>query len=128
MKAFAEAEAHKGVSLIVAYAPCVMQVGVAELGANTWQLSNCSQRCALCTCCWLLCLLNPFCRPFSVSLIRNVVMPHTSQRNPQGIADGMSCAVNEARLAVETGYWPLWRYTPETDLPTTTDEVGWCIQ
>lgn len=26
MKAFAEAEAHKGVSLIVAYAPCVMQV------------------------------------------------------------------------------------------------------
>jgi pyruvate-ferredoxin/flavodoxin oxidoreductase len=27
MKAFAEAEAHKGVSLIVAYAPCVMQVG-----------------------------------------------------------------------------------------------------
>jgi pyruvate-ferredoxin/flavodoxin oxidoreductase len=26
MKAFAEAEAHKGVSLVVAYAPCVMQV------------------------------------------------------------------------------------------------------
>jgi pyruvate/2-oxoacid:ferredoxin oxidoreductase beta subunit len=24
MKAFAEAEAHKGVSLVVAYAPCVM--------------------------------------------------------------------------------------------------------
>lgn len=31
MKAFAEAEAHKGVSLIVAYAPCVMQVGWAAL-------------------------------------------------------------------------------------------------
>jgi pyruvate-ferredoxin/flavodoxin oxidoreductase len=47
MKAFAEAEAHKGVSLVVAYAPCVMQ----------------------------------------------------------GITDGMSCAVNEARLAVDVGYW-----------------------
>jgi len=30
MKAFAEAEAHKGVSLIVAYAPCVMQVSTAS--------------------------------------------------------------------------------------------------
>lgn len=67
MKAFAEAEAHKGVSLIVAYAPCVMQ----------------------------------------------------------GISDGMSCAVNEARMAVDVGYWPLYRYTPETDLPTTTDEEGY---
>jgi len=47
MKAFAEAEAHKGVSLVVAYAPCVMQ----------------------------------------------------------GINDGMSCAVDEARLAVDVGYW-----------------------
>lgn len=28
MKAFNEAEAHKGVSLIVAYAPCVMQVRI----------------------------------------------------------------------------------------------------
>lgn len=35
----------------------------------------------------------------------------------------MSCAVNEAHLAVDVGYWPLYRYTPETDLPTTTDEV-----
>jgi pyruvate/2-oxoacid:ferredoxin oxidoreductase beta subunit len=51
MKAFAEAEAHKGVSLIVAYAPCVMQ----------------------------------------------------------GISEGMSCSVNEARAAVEVGYWPLYR-------------------
>jgi hypothetical protein len=51
MKAFAEAEAHKGVSLIVAYAPCVMQ----------------------------------------------------------GISDGMSCSVTEARTAVEVGYWPLYR-------------------
>jgi hypothetical protein len=42
----------------------------------------------------------------------------------QGISDGMSCAVNEARLAVDVGYWPLYRYTPETDLPTTTDEVS----
>jgi pyruvate-ferredoxin/flavodoxin oxidoreductase len=66
MKAFAEAEAHKGVSLIVAYAPCVMQ----------------------------------------------------------GISDGMSCAVNEARLAVDVGYWPLYRYTPETELPSTTDAEG----
>jgi pyruvate-ferredoxin/flavodoxin oxidoreductase len=30
MKAFAEAEAHKGVSLVVAYAPCVMQVSVLQ--------------------------------------------------------------------------------------------------
>jgi hypothetical protein len=51
MKAFAEAEAHKGVSLVVAYAPCVMQ----------------------------------------------------------GISEGMSCSVNEARTAVEVGYWPLYR-------------------
>lgn len=36
----------------------------------------------------------------------------------------MSCAVNEARLAVDVGYWPLYRYTPETDLPATTDEVS----
>jgi hypothetical protein len=42
----------------------------------------------------------------------------------QGISDGMSCAVNEARLAVDVGYWPLYRYTPETDLPSTTDEVS----
>lgn len=42
----------------------------------------------------------------------------------QGISDGMSCAVNEARMAVDVGYWPLYRYTPETDLPTTTDEVS----
>lgn len=41
----------------------------------------------------------------------------------QGISDGMSCAVNEARLAVDVGYWPLYRYTPETELPSTTDEV-----
>lgn len=44
----------------------------------------------------------------------------------QGISDGMSCAVNEARLAVDVGYWPLYRYTPETDLPATTDEVSMC--
>lgn len=43
---------------------------------------------------------------------------------PQGISDGMSCAVTEARLAVDVGYWPLYRYTPETDLPSTTDEVS----
>jgi pyruvate/2-oxoacid:ferredoxin oxidoreductase beta subunit len=42
----------------------------------------------------------------------------------QGISDGMSCAVNEARMAVDVGYWPLYRYTPETDLPVTTDEVS----
>ncbi|WIA36898.1 hypothetical protein OEZ86_008144 [Tetradesmus obliquus] len=67
MKAFAEAEAHKGVSLIVAYAPCVMQ----------------------------------------------------------GISDGMSCSVNEARAAVEVGYWPLYRWTPSTELPSTTDSEGY---
>eukprot|EP00878_Enallax_costatus_P008477 GHUV01008861.1.p1 GENE.GHUV01008861.1~~GHUV01008861.1.p1 ORF type:complete len:276 (+),score=125.80 GHUV01008861.1:268-1095(+) len=66
MKAFAEAEAHKGVSLLVAYAPCVMQ----------------------------------------------------------GISEGMGCSMNDARAAVDAGYWPLYRYTPMTDLPSTTDEEG----
>lgn len=27
-------------------------------------------------------------------------------------------------MAVDVGYWPLYRYTPETDLPSTTDEVS----
>jgi len=57
IKAFAEAEAHKGPSLIVAYAPCAMH----------------------------------------------------------GIVDGMGCAVNEAHLAVDCGYWPLYRYAPPND-------------
>jgi pyruvate-ferredoxin/flavodoxin oxidoreductase len=57
IKAFAEAEAHKGPSLIVAYAPCAMH----------------------------------------------------------GITDGMSCAVSEAHLAVDCGYWPLYRYQPPND-------------
>jgi pyruvate-ferredoxin/flavodoxin oxidoreductase len=30
----------------------------------------------------------------------------------QGISDGMDCAVEEARLAVDSGYWPLYRYNP----------------
>lgn len=57
LKAFAEAEAHKGPSLVVAYAPCAMH----------------------------------------------------------GISDGMACAVNEAHLAVDSGYWPLYRYQPPND-------------
>lgn len=36
----------------------------------------------------------------------------------------MSCSVNDARAAVETGYWPLYRYTPMTDLPSTKDDEG----
>lgn len=42
----------------------------------------------------------------------------------QGITEGMSCSMNDARAAVDAGYWPLYRYTPTTDLPTTTDEEG----
>lgn len=27
-------------------------------------------------------------------------------------------------MAVDAGYWPLYRYTPTTELPTTKDEEG----
>ncbi|KIZ02108.1 putative pyruvate-flavodoxinoxidoreductase [Monoraphidium neglectum] len=54
VKAMTEAEAHPGVSLVVAYAPCALQ-------------------------------------------------------GPEG---GMSKSQTDARMAVETGYWPLFRYQP----------------
>lgn len=54
VKAFSEAEAHKGPSLIIAYAPCAMH----------------------------------------------------------GIAEGMGESGKDAKLAVETGYWPLFRFQP----------------
>lgn len=54
VKAFTEAEAHKGPSLIIAYAPCAMQ----------------------------------------------------------GMHDGMGESAKDARAAVDTGYWPLYRYQP----------------
>ncbi len=53
--ALKEAEAHKGPSLIIAYAPCINH----------------------------------------------------------GLVNGMGTAQNEQKLAVECGYWPLWRYIPE---------------
>ena len=52
--ALKEAEAHKGVSLIIAYAPCINH----------------------------------------------------------GISNGMGVAQTEEKMAVECGYWPLWRYIP----------------
>ncbi len=55
LKAFKEAEAYKGPSLIIAYAPCINQ----------------------------------------------------------GIRKGMGKSMEEARLAVESGYWPLYRYNPD---------------
>jgi len=55
LKAFKEAEAYKGPSLIIAYAPCINQ----------------------------------------------------------GISKGMGKSMEEARLAVESGYWPLYRYNPD---------------
>ena len=55
LKAFKEAEAYKGPSLIIAYAPCINQ----------------------------------------------------------GIRKGMGKSMEEAKLAVESGYWPLYRYNPE---------------
>ena len=55
LKAFKEAEAYKGTSLIIAYAPCINQ----------------------------------------------------------GIRKGMGKSMEEARLAVESGYWPLYRYNPD---------------
>jgi pyruvate-ferredoxin/flavodoxin oxidoreductase len=63
LKAFSEAEAHNGVSLVVAYSPCVMH----------------------------------------------------------GICEGMECAVEEARMAVESNYWPLYRYNPSAK---ATDAEG----
>ncbi len=53
--ALKEAEAHKGPSLIIAYAPCINH----------------------------------------------------------GLSNGMGKVQNEQKLAVECGYWPLWRYIPE---------------
>lgn len=55
LKAFLEAEAHKGPSIVIAYAPCINQ----------------------------------------------------------GIRKGMGKSMEEAKLAVETGYWPLYRYNPD---------------
>lgn len=55
LKAFREAEAYKGPSLIIAYAPCINQ----------------------------------------------------------GLRKGMGRSQEEAKLAVQTGYWPLYRYNPE---------------
>lgn len=55
LKAFREAEAYKGPSLIIAYAPCINQ----------------------------------------------------------GIRKGMGKTMEEGKLAVESGYWPLYRYNPE---------------
>ncbi len=58
LKAFREAEAYKGPSLIIAYSPCINQ----------------------------------------------------------GIKKGMGMTMIEAKLAVETGYWPLYRYNPDLAL------------
>jgi pyruvate-ferredoxin/flavodoxin oxidoreductase len=55
LKAFKEAEAYKGPSLIIAYAPCIAQ----------------------------------------------------------GIRKGMGRSMEQAKLAVESGYWPLYRYNPD---------------
>ncbi len=55
LKAFREAEAYKGPSLIIAYAPCINQ----------------------------------------------------------GLRKGMGRSQEEAKMAVQTGYWPLYRYNPE---------------
>ncbi len=54
LKAFKEAEAYKGPSIIIAYAPCINQ----------------------------------------------------------GIRKGMGKSMEEAKLAVKTGYWPLFRFNP----------------
>ena len=58
LKAFREAEAYKGPSLIIAYAPCINQ----------------------------------------------------------GLRKGMGKSMEEAKMAVLTGYWPLYRYNPELAL------------
>lgn len=55
IKAFTEAEAHDGPSLIIAYAPCITH----------------------------------------------------------GIKSGMKSSISEEKLAVESGYWPLFRYSPK---------------
>mmetsp|Transcript_40410 Transcript_40410/g.65530 ORF Transcript_40410/g.65530 Transcript_40410/m.65530 type:complete len:670 (+) Transcript_40410:116-2125(+) len=54
IRAFVEAEAHPGTSLVIAYAPCQLQ----------------------------------------------------------GLRSGMSTALSESKLAVESGYWPLYRFNP----------------
>ncbi|MGI6204532.1 MAG: pyruvate:ferredoxin (flavodoxin) oxidoreductase [Anaerovoracaceae bacterium] len=56
VKALKEAEAHRGPSVVIAYAPCINH----------------------------------------------------------GISVGMGWSINEEKLAVECGYWPLYRYNPET--------------
>jgi pyruvate/2-oxoacid:ferredoxin oxidoreductase beta subunit len=37
----------------------------------------------------------------------------------QGIADGMKCSAAEARTAVDTGYWPLYRHSPPSSMTST---------
>ena len=63
LKAFKEAEAYHGPSLIVAYAPCINQ----------------------------------------------------------GIRKGMGKSMEEAKLAVKSGYWPLYRFNPELEQPFSLD-------
>ena len=63
LKAFKEAEAYHGPSLIVAYAPCINQ----------------------------------------------------------GIRKGMGKSMEEAKLAVKSGYWPLYRFNPELEHPFSLD-------
>lgn len=55
IKCLKEAAAHKGPSIVIAYAPCINH----------------------------------------------------------GIVKGMGCSITEEKLAVDCGYWPLWRYIPE---------------
>ncbi len=55
LKAFREAEAYKGTSIIIAYAPCINQ----------------------------------------------------------GLRKGMGKSMEEAKMAVQSGYWPLYRYNPD---------------
>jgi len=67
LKVFKEAESYEGVSIVIAYAPCVMQ----------------------------------------------------------GINEGMQCSGKEARLVVDAGYWPLYRYDPRNkDKPFHLDSKG----
>lgn len=138
---FAEAEAHPGVSLIVAYAPCQMHVspllsltGAPPLPRVTQPA--CKKHASLLrslkgrpcltlagvAAVQLACLTEVIVRCVQSQWHSQLVVVSFCQAHAvvvclvypglQGIASGMKCSAAAAKRAVATGYWPLWHYHP----------------
>ena len=104
IKALAEAEAHPGPSLVIAYAPCAMQAGAWREGRAAKAM-----------------LPGPGGQGWAAhgSYLERPAPPpphtHTHTQTPpfsrvQGMVEGMAESGKDAKLAVESGYWPLYRY------------------